>query len=377
MSDTNKNDTRLASNSPSADPASDVPIHIRHKLHSFDEFSRLRAIIVGNPIGANHPPIDDSFENFFQPPPDTNLRQLATGPISEFVINEIQEDIAGFIRALRAHDIEVIQSSPNDSTKQICTPYWETSQLYSLMPRDCLLVVGDIVIETASPTRARLFESFAFRDILEKYTQLGAHLISMPRPLLTAESFNQKCPYYITEAEPLLDAANCVRMGLDIFVDVNRSANYRAVKWLERTLHAFIDSRIRVTPMTLGTDHVDVTLIPLKPGVVLIDPTKVNEDNIPRQFKSWEKIVVEEVMPARDYGLPYPLASNDGIGRNILKINSDTVVVDEIQLPLIRKLEKLHFTVIALPYRHGRTLGGSWHCITLDTHRDGELVSYF
>ncbi len=35
------------------------------------------------------------------------------------------------------------------------------------------------------------------------------------------------------------------------------------------------------------------------------------------------------------------------------------------------------FTVIPLPYRHGRTLGGSWHCITLDTNRDGGLENYF
>jgi len=35
----------------------------------------------------------------------------------------------------------------------------------------------------------------------------------------------------------------------------------------------------------------------------------------------------------------------------------------EIQLPLIRALEKRKFTVIPLQYRHGRTFGGSWHCI--------------
>ena len=82
-------------------------------------------------------------------------------------------------------------------------------------------------------------------------------------------------------------------------------------------------------------------------------------------------------MPERDYGLPYPLASNDGIGRNLLMIDPETVVVDEIQIPLIRALEKRRFTVIPLPYRHGRTLGGSWHCITLDTNRDGGLENYF
>lgn len=88
-------------------------------------------------------------------------------------------------------------------------------------------------------------------------------------------------------------------------------------------------------------------------------------------------VVVDEVMPTREYGLPYPLASNDGIGRNVLMLDPQTVVVDEIQLPLIRALERRKFTVVPLSYRHGRTLGGSWHCITLDTCRDGDLVDYF
>lgn len=346
-------------------------------LHTFDEFTRLRAIIVGNPAGANHPPIDDSFENFFQPPTDPALRAQAIGRVPLNVVSEIEEDLDGFITVLKAHDVEVVRAASWDSTRRIRTPFWETSQLYSLMPRDCLLAFGSIAIETASPMRSRIFESFAFREIFADYTKKGAHLVSMPRPLLNSKTFDTSLPYYLTEEEALLDAANCIRLGRDIFVDVNRTANLRGVAWLERTLKAFYGPSVRVTPMHLGHDHVDVTLIPLRPGVILIDPVKVKDANIPPQFKGWDRIVVDEVMPKRDYGLPYPLASNDGIGRNVLLIDSNTVVVDDIQVPLIRALEKRKFTVIPLPYRHGRTLGGSWHCITLDTHREGELVSYF
>jgi hypothetical protein len=110
---------------------------------------------------------------------------------------------------------------------------------------------------------------------------------------------------------------------------------------------------------------------------MLIDPLKVTEKTIPPQFKSWDQVVVDEIVPTREYGLPYPLASNDGIGRNVLVLDQHTVVGDEIQLPLIRALEKRSFSIIPLPYRHGRTLGGSWQCITRDTHRDGGLVNYF
>lgn len=348
---------------------------VRHRLHSYDHFTKLRAVVVGSPEGANHPEIDISFENFFRPPAEATLRQKAVGPIPKVVIDEITEDIAGFLRVLYDFGVEVHRPTPWDSTQLISTPFWGCSQLYSLMPRDSLLVFGDVAIETPSPTRSRYFETFPFRSLLAGYLDLGAYLIAAPKPMLTDATFGDSTR--LSEREVLFDAANCVRLGRDVFVDINRSANRRGMEWLSAILRRFSADSVRVHAMSIGNDHADVTLIPLRPGVALVDPLRVTNDNLPAQFATWDKVVVEEVMPVRDYGLPYPLGSNDGIGRNVFMLDSNTAIVDDVQLPLIRALEKLRFTVVPLRYRHGRTLGGSWHCITLDTHRDGDLVSYF
>lgn len=48
-----------------------------------------------------------------------------------------------------------------------------------------------------------------------------------------------------------------------------------------------------------------------------IDPVKGTDATFPPQFKNWDTAVVDEVMPTRDHGRPYPLASSDGIGRNV------------------------------------------------------------
>lgn len=346
------------------------------RLHSFDEFMRLRSIVVGTPVGANHPEIDTSFENFFQPPQEPELRARAVGPIPRAVVDEVEEDIQGFVAVLQQHGVEVLRPDAPDCSVPIRSPFWGTTQLYSLMPRDSLMVVGDLFVEVPSPTRARYFETFAFRSFMERYVQRGAHVVAAPKPMLTAATYDDQLPNKITEHELLFDAANCVRLGRDIFMDVNRSANARAPAWLERTIRGLVSDDLRVHPMSLGNDHVDVTLIPLRPGVLLVDPVKVTEATIPAAFRGWDRIVVEEVMPLRDYGLAYPLASNDGIGRNVLMLGDDTVIVDDIQQPLIRALEKRRFKVVPLRYRHGRTLGGSWHCITLDTHREGGLDGY-
>ena len=54
---------------------------------------------------------------------------------------------------------------------------------------------------------------------------------------------------------------------------------------------------------------------------------------------------------------------------NVLSIDADTVIVDAAQTDLIRTLERNFYTVIPHTLRHSRTLGGGFHCVTLDTWR--------
>jgi N-dimethylarginine dimethylaminohydrolase len=50
-------------------------------------------------------------------------------------------------------------------------------------------------------------------------------------------------------------------------------------------------------------------------------------------------------------------------------VNPHTVIMDQNQTELIEKLEQRKFTVIPLELRHSRTLGGGFHCVTLDLIR--------
>jgi glycine amidinotransferase/scyllo-inosamine-4-phosphate amidinotransferase 1 len=64
----------------------------------------------------------------------------------------------------------------------------------------------------------------------------------------------------------------------------------------------------------------------------------------------------------------YPYASK-WIGLNMLVLDPETVIVDVAQTGLIDILENWNFTVIPLTLKHSRTLGGGFHCTTLDTRR--------
>ena len=349
----------------------------RFPISSDTEFNRLRSIIVGRAVGANHPDAaEPSFRHFFVPPAgEAGIR--ASGPVPQGIIDEIEEDLTGLVTTLEQLGVQVFRPEPHDSTTVIKSPDWSTTQLYSLMPRDCLLVIGKTLIEVPSPTRARYFEVLPFRKLLYQHRKPHSfRWICAPRPHLADETFPEGGDSTLTgnklpETEILFDAANCVRMGRDIFIDINLSANYLAAEWLQ---HDVLGNEYRVHTMELGADHADVTLIPVRPGLLLVDRKTVSEQNIPAPFKSWDLIKLES-MPELQYGLSYPLASNK-IGMNLLMVDHDTAIVEQSQTGLIGELEKRGVTAIPVRYRHGRTLGGSFHCVTLDLCRDSIGGSY-
>lgn len=346
----------------------------RFPISSDTEFNQLRSIIVGRAQGANHPdPRDPSFRHFFTPPDDWTVQSKAAGPVPTPIIDEIEQDLEGLCSTLETLGVQVFRPEDFDSSTMIKSPFWETDQLYSLMPRDCMIVIGSTFVETASATRSRYFEVFPFRKIIHAHRRVCSfRWIAAPRPelrdtLFTKSSADARAQRYeLSNDEILFDAANCVRVGRDIFIDINLSANQRAAEWLQ---HDVLGSEYRVHTMHLGQDHADVTLIPIRPGLLLIDPTTVTRETIPEPFKNWDTIAISNP-PELPYGLSYPLASSK-VGINLLMVNHETAIVEKSQTELCRQLEKRGITPIPLQYRHGRTLGGSFHCVTLDLCREG------
>jgi glycine amidinotransferase/scyllo-inosamine-4-phosphate amidinotransferase 1 len=112
--------------------------------------------------------------------------------------------------------------------------------------------------------------------------------------------------------------------------------------------------------------HIDSTIVPLREGLVLLNGHRVNEDNCPEAFCKWDKLYVHDVIAQGFHEYPY---ASKWIALNMLVLDPYTVIVDRHQTQLIDTLEKHKFTVIPLELRHSRTLGGGFHCVTLDTRR--------
>jgi glycine amidinotransferase/scyllo-inosamine-4-phosphate amidinotransferase 1 len=114
--------------------------------------------------------------------------------------------------------------------------------------------------------------------------------------------------------------------------------------------------------------HLDTTIMPLAAGTVLLNPKRVNENNLPSFFKSWKKIYAADPIET-----PYEehwAAASPWLGMNILSLSDKLIAVEERQTNLIKQLEANGFDIMPVRMRHCRTLSGGPHCATLDTVRD-------
>lgn len=99
----------------------------------------------------------------------------------------------------------------------------------------------------------------------------------------------------------------------------------------------------------------------------MLNGNRIKENNVPEVFKDWDKIWFDTPVSTGYWQYPYASAY---IGMNLLMIDPHTAIVDKNQKFLIADLENKGIEVWALELRHARTLGGGFHCVTLDLERE-------
>ncbi|NLP65464.1 amidinotransferase [Paraburkholderia sacchari] len=352
-----------------------------HMINSFNEWDPLEEVIVGDMFDATVPELDIAVRATM---PEDQISFFAANAGKEFpsgYVSKASEELDIFSETLSKLDIVVRRPSKIRKSTPYSTPHWQTpGGLYSAMPRDSLLVIGDLIIEAPMAWRSRYFETDAFRPLLKEYFQKGGKWIAAPKPQLLDETFNPhydpETPYLtdryaVTEFEPTFDAADFIRCGRDIFVQKSHVTNDFGIEWVRShigrayTIHK-IDHR------DAGPMHIDATLMPLCPGKLLIHPTRLN--TIPAQFKNWE--VRKAPLPTERPGHNLYM-STSWLSMNVLMLSPDTVVVEAGERNMIAFMESWGFNVLPVNFRNVIRFGGAFHCVTADVRRRGELQSYF
>ena len=322
-----------------------------------NDWAPLEEIIVGTARGYRIPPLSKSFvKSQF---PEYNEDDIPVGPYPDWVIEEAEEDLEILSETLRSLDIVVHRP---DLTYADLHDNWH---YYS--PRDCTLIVGDTIIETPSPIVNRQYETWGYRKIFNNLYESGYKWIKAPTPILFDDSFKEDARGVpsLNNHEILFEAANCVRVNDDILFQVSNTGNERGARWLQDVL---VDKKVHLCKNLYSYAHLDSTIIPLREGLVMYNASRVNEDNEPDLFKSWDKIWIDECYSAAPR-TNLPWGASEWIGMNMLSISPMLAVVDKKQEQIIKKLEEHRISVIPLELRHDRLLAGGFHCVTLDLRR--------
>lgn len=302
------------------------------KISSWNEYSRLREIVVGSATNANWPVYDP----VFRAEAKTTLWKdtpLPSGPVPKWIVDETNEDLEGLVKILQTAGVTVHR--PDNMN------FVALDGMYNYCPRDRLLIAGDVIVNPYMHYYCRNQEIEALSAVTA-----GNTVLEMPRD-----------PQYV------LDAANVCRINDTLLFLESASGNRSAAVWLDANLPNW---KVEVVNFYAGV-HIDSTVSVLSDGVVLLNASRVNEKNCPKVFDGWQKIYVDHVVPQAFYQYPY---ASKWMALNVLSIDSDTVIVDAAQTDLIRTLEKNFYTVVPHTLRHSRTLGGGFHCVTLDTWRE-------
>jgi N-dimethylarginine dimethylaminohydrolase len=320
---------------------------------STNEWNPLKKVVVGVADYAKIPPLDISLRTVNY----ADVKDESTIPSGQYpvqVIQEANEDLNTFANFLKGEGVEVVR--PNR------TPEVE---YYNYCPRDTVFVYGDKQLATPNSLRARENE----------YVHMQQHLPNLDiAPRYYDKMYNTDCvgdpdTLALNETHPMFDAANVIRANDDILYLVSNSGNKNGARYLQEWLGN--KATVHTLEGVYSYMHIDSTVTFLREGLMLLNPSRIKSiDQMPKAFQNWDVIWCPEPEPIGWYG--NYRNSSDWISMNLFSVNPNLVAVEEHQTPLRKELEKYGIECAMLPMRQSITLGGCFHCVTLDLEREND-----
>lgn len=320
-------------------------------MSSTNEWSSLKKVIVGNARHARIPELDISLrtvnyshvQNLSDIPP--------AGSYPYHIVERANHDLDRLSLELTKLGIEVVR--PKD----------EPTGYYNYCPRDLVTVIDNkcIVAPMALQSRANDYKNI-------EHLLYNTHIVNndLNDNNYNINSVGNKDTLALNEFNPKFDAANIIRANNDILYLVSNSGNKVGAEYLQEFLGK--EFRVHILEGVYSYMHIDSTIAFLREGLMLLNPSRIQDKKIlPKPFCDWDAIMCPEPI---DIGYTYYNNASTWVNVNLLSINENLVVVEENQYPLRKELEKYNIESLMLPMRHARTLGGCFHCVTLDLVRE-------
>lgn len=337
--------------------------------NSFNEWDPLRHVIVGRVDHAQIPTVKDKSLHCidYAHLSDEEFKKIPTGLYPKQVLDETREDLDVICKTFKDLGVVVHRPNSHEFKQKQGNGKWEVDGYYNYCPRDSMLVIGNKVIATPMTLRHRQFEAETCKQLIHPN-----HWVEFPKPNLGDEMYSREDlnrPTLMDGPEPVFDSANILRANNDIIYLVSNTGNLAGANYLERWLwdNMSTDYKVHKVQDVYAYIHIDTTFVLLREGLVLLNPERVNENNIPHIFRNWDRIWAPEPYPTQVMSDWCP--ASPWLGMNILPINEKLVMVEEHQIMLMKELKRWGIDSVPVRMRHARTLSGGPHCITTDLVR--------
>lgn len=323
-----------------------------------DEFTQLKEVVLGR--------VNPNLIHFV-PHEEQSLVQD--------IFYQTEDDLESIQKIYEQHNIMV--NRPNILPKHsspITTPNFKTQGIRNpLAPRDCFIMIGNTILETAGHRPDMVFEYLYYKKIFLENFKRGSRWVKMPLP-----SFDDNCMSEdeIYNNEPIIDAAQIARLGDSLLVSSRGAVNQLGITWLKQHFaeYKIIDMGEHVE------GHIDAQLKMIRPGLMITPHAK---ENLPSCLHNWDVISVSD--NTEDLLTDHVLFRDDDISNTfpsccIVSLNENTVFVYEhfkdTYPSFIKNLEKHKVDVIFVPFKHQHWFNQGLTCMTLELHRQGGLEKY-
>lgn len=355
-----------------------------------DEWSPLRAVIVGRAENSVFP--SEPAHMIGETMPTQHQRHFRPGhAFSPEITAAATAELDHFAGVLRDAGIRVYRPRQVD---------WLAVGGYTgAMPRDGLMVVGNTLIEAPFAWRCRRDEiRLAYGGILDELmrdgpTKHAARLCRAPtivgkdtiydgRPVpsvdqprsKSTERADQNSEWAINDSRPAFDTADFMRFGRTVLGQLSHVTNEKGVSYLRSLLppgHTL--ELVQVTdPHAM---HIDATILPLRQGLLVYNPERVTAAALRQHavLRDWELHAYPFVPKARAEGPPSYMCS-PWLVLNALSLDEKRIVVEQDDVEFADWLRtRFGMEPIPVPFRHVHSIGGSFHCATVDLVRgEGE-----
>lgn len=361
-------------------------------INSNTSFGKLREVVVGRELELKKRIADFAFQHFYQENLGNCIYERLRDNNNEYYVNfdlieKRNEDLDQLAKIFESKNIKVHRPDRLTQIIPFQTPNFKSELSSASNVRDLTLIYKDFIIETPVFILNRYFENTLLYNVFNKNFDggKGGKWIKTPHTKLSEETMDLE--HWNTSRDYLnfdrnkytmaIDAAQFLRIGKDVIVNVNSYNHYLGFEWVKSF---FPESRFHM--INIADNHIDGALMCLKPGVFLVNPAYGNiKDYMPEGFKNWEYLIPQESQKRISENkeiltFEIQLASTRGMDINILSLDENTVAVNERAYNVIELLEKNRIEVIPVKLENSEIFGGGIHCSTLDILRDDEYISY-